>query len=167
MSKLSRTVKTDDDELVQWRWIHMSWNAWLRGEWVNNNINAFTTDQVAFGRIILPLSNKQYCRVFKLKKSSRRKLQSSRSTIGSLVEWGGKPSMFGTSNKTNEHLCQFLLFILYTLIPVKFTKWIHLQQQQQPALLQPALLQKKVKILQYNILIQKKVMFTHLERTFM
>ena len=74
----------------------------------------------------------------------------------------GKPSMFGTSNKTNEYLCQFLLFILYTLIPVKFTKWIHLQQQQQPALLQ-----KKVKILQYNILIQKKVTFTHLERTFM
>ena len=27
-------------------------------------------------------------RVFKLKKSSRRKLQSNRSTIGSLVEWG-------------------------------------------------------------------------------
>ena len=77
--------------------------------------------------------------------------------------------MFGTSNKTNEYLCQFLLFIVYTLIPVKFTKWIHLQQQQQqqPALLQPALLQKKVKILQYNILIQKKVTFTHLERTFM
>ena len=77
--------------------------------------------------------------------------------------------MFGTSNKTNEYFWQFLLFILYTLIPVKFTKWIHLQQQQQQqqALLQPALLQKKVKILQYNILIQKKVMFTHLERTFM
>ena len=51
---------------------------------------------------------------------------------------------------------------------MKFTKWIHLQQQQQqPALLQPASLQKKVKILQYNILIQKKVTFTHLERTFM
>ena len=59
----------------------------------------------------------------------------------------GKPSMFGTSNKTTEYLCQFLLFILYTLIPVKFTKWIHLQQQQ-PALLQPASLQKKLKF--YN-----------------
>ena len=33
-------------------------------------------------------------RVFKLKKSSRRKLQSSRSTIGSLVEWGEQPRPF-------------------------------------------------------------------------
>ena len=33
-------------------------------------------------------------RVFKLKKSSRRKLQSSRSTIGSLGEWGEQPRPF-------------------------------------------------------------------------
>ena len=33
-------------------------------------------------------------RVFKLEKSSRRKLQSSRSTIGSLVEWGEQPRPF-------------------------------------------------------------------------
>ena len=33
-------------------------------------------------------------RVFKLKKSSRKKLQSSRSTIGSLVEWGEQPRPF-------------------------------------------------------------------------
>ena len=33
-------------------------------------------------------------RVFKLKKSSRRKLQSSRSTIDSLVEWGEQPRPF-------------------------------------------------------------------------
>ena len=35
-----------------------------------------------------------FSRVFKLKKSSRRKLQSSRSTIGSLVEWGKQPRPF-------------------------------------------------------------------------
>ena len=33
-----------------------------------------------------------------------------------------KSSMSGASNKSNEYLCQFLLFILYTLIPVKCTK---------------------------------------------
>ena len=29
--------------------------------------------------------------------------------------------MFGACNKSNEYLCQLLLFILYTLIPVKFS----------------------------------------------
>ena len=37
-------------------------------------------------------------RVFKLKKSSRRKLQSSRSTIGSLVEWGEQPAPSAEKN---------------------------------------------------------------------
>ena len=32
------------------------------------------------------------------------------------------PYMAGASNKSNEYLCQFLLFILYIIIPVKFTK---------------------------------------------